>query len=108
VPQVRVIDGAPMLVFTCHPQEQTDDRIRMSGRACTWSVAGASVLGPWSIADAEPFRDEPHLFAAPLVQARDGGWVFVGFHNSEPDSLPAFEITDPIPVRRIGGALVRR
>ena len=107
VAQVRVVDGRPLLVFTCHPQEQTAER-RAGGGFSTWTVAGDSVLGPWDITTAEPFRADPHLFAAPLVQDRDGGWVFVGFRNREPEGIFEFHIVDPIPVRRQGGALVPR
>jgi beta-fructofuranosidase len=106
VPQVRVIDGTPLLVFTCHPEEQTEERKRTSGQYCTWSVSGESMTGPWDIGRAQPFRDEPELFAAPLVQDRDGGWVLLGFRNREPQGK--FEILDPIPVIRRGDALVRR
>ena len=31
VAQVWVVDGAPLLVFTCHPQKQTADRIAAAG-----------------------------------------------------------------------------
>lgn len=107
VPQVRVIDRAPMLVFTCHPHEQTEQRHAAFGPHCTWTVAGESELGPWDIRNAEPFREEPALFAAPLVQDRTGGWAFVGFRNREPEGIWSFEIIDPIPVRRVEGSLVR-
>jgi hypothetical protein len=43
-------------------------------------------------------RAEPGLFAAPLVQQRDGSWALVGFRNLEPKGIDAFEILDPIPV----------
>ena len=78
VPQVRVVDGRPVLVFTCHPEEQSDARKAEHGLWCTWSVAGepgGSLLGPWDLSRAVPFRPEPTLFAAPLVQAPDGGWA---------------------------------
>ena len=51
------------------------------------------------IANARPFTAEPHLFAAPLVQERDGGWAFVGFRNREALGDLTFEISDPIRVR---------
>ena len=105
VPQVRVVDGQPVMVFTCHPQEQTGQRVRDSGPYCTWSVLGHSVTGPWDIATAQPFVAEPALFAAPLVQRRDGSWALVGFRNLEPEGIFAFDILDPIPVDLRGGAL---
>ncbi|HEY3338670.1 MAG TPA: hypothetical protein VGK18_09215 [Propionicimonas sp.] len=109
VAQVRVVDGAPLLVFTCHPQEQTAERIAAAGgEYCTWSVRGESLLGPWDISRAQPFRPEPDLFAAPLVAERAGGWVLLGFRNTEPRGVLAFELLDPIPVRRDGDELVLR
>ena len=44
------------------------------------------------------FRWPVGLLAAPLVQQRDGSWALVGFRNTEPKGIDAFEILDPIPV----------
>jgi beta-fructofuranosidase len=106
VAQVRVIGDRPVLVFTCHPQEQSDARRNRHGDFSTWSVTGPSVTGPWDIAAARPFTAEPDLFAAPLVQDRDGRWVLLGFRNQESRGILSFEIVDPIPVRLDDGALV--
>ncbi|HEV7624320.1 MAG TPA: glycosyl hydrolase [Amnibacterium sp.] len=106
VPQVRRLDGTWVLVFTCHPQEQTEEHVAEFGRYCTWSVTAESPLGPWELERALPFEAEPALFAAPLVQRRDGGWALLGFRNTEPEGVFAFEIVDPIPVRLEGGRLV--
>jgi beta-fructofuranosidase len=46
------------------------------------------------------------LFAAPLVQQRDGEWALIGFRNLEPEGIFAFEILDPMPVRLQDGSLV--
>ena len=73
VPQVRMVEGRPVLVFTCHPEEQSADRQAEHGQWCTWSVVGepgGSLLGPWDVSRAVPFRAEPTLFAAPLVHRR--------------------------------------
>jgi beta-fructofuranosidase len=107
VAQVRVIDEHPVLVFTCHPQEQTDERLASFGSFSTWSVVGESIIGPWDITKATPFTAEPALFAAPLVQRRDRGWALVGFRNLEPEGIFAFEILDPIAVRLEDGGLVK-
>ena len=96
--QNKHVDGRWVLVFTCHPQEMTVERVAQSGAYCTWSVPSPGPLGPWNIDLARPFTPEPDLFAAPLVQGRDGTWVLVGFRNTEPKGVDAFEIIDPIPV----------
>ena len=105
VAQVRLIDGTPTLVFTCHPQEQTAARIERSGSYCTWSLTGPSLAGPWDIDQAKPFVAEPALFAAPLVQQRDSSWALIGFRNLESDGIFDFDITDPIPVELHDSAL---
>jgi beta-fructofuranosidase len=96
--QVKQVGGRWVLVFTCHPQEMTPERIARSGEYCTWSVPGAGPLGPWDVDAARPFTADPHLFAAPLVQQRDGSWVILGFRNLESQGADGFAITDPVPV----------
>jgi beta-fructofuranosidase len=105
VPQVRELDGQHVLVFTCHPEEQSPEQIERFGPHSTWYLLGDSVFGPWDIAEARPLEADPKLFAAPLVQARDGTWAFVGFRNQEPEGILSFEIMDPIRVRLDDGAL---
>lgn len=105
VPQVRVLDGRPLLVFTCHPEEQSERRRREHGEFCTWYVLGDSATGPWDMAAARPFEDEPKLFAAPLVQRRDGGWSFLGFLNQEREGILSFELLDPLSVELDGDRL---
>ena len=98
VVQSKVLDGRAVLVFTCHPAEASPERVRASGRYCTWSVPGDSLLGPWDVTKARPFTADPDLFAAPLVQQRDGSWVILGFRNLEQYGGDGFAIGDPIPV----------
>ena len=107
VPQVRCVDGQWLLVFTCHPEEQSAEQIARFGPFCTWYVLGEAPTGPWRIAEARPFTGEPKLFAAPLVRQRDGTWAFVGFRNQEPEGIDSFEILDPIAVALRGGELRR-
>ena len=107
VPQVRIVDGQPLLVFTCHPEEQSTEQLARFGPHSTWYALGDSPTGPWNIAGARPFKAEPKLFAAPLVQQRDRTWAFVGFRNQEPEGILSFEILDPIPVALRGGRLGR-
>lgn len=107
VPQVRSVDGQAVLVFTCHPEVQTPERVSRCGPHSTWAVTGRHPLGPWDIGQAQPLIAEPTLFAAPLVQRRDGSWVLLGFRNQEPEGIWSFEILDPIPVSlQVGGGLV--
>lgn len=107
VPQVRWVDGRVVLVFTCHPDKQTQLRRRAFGAHSTWVVVGGALQDVWDLTRAEPFLVEPTLFAAPLVELRDGGgWAFLGFRNDERSH--AFEIIDPIRVKVDGGGLAAR
>jgi beta-fructofuranosidase len=96
--QNKIIDGRPVLAFTCHPEEMAAERVAEWGEYCTWSLPSPGLLGPWDIQQARPFTADPDLFAAPLVKLRDGSWVIIGFRNLEPKGIDAFEIIDPIPV----------
>jgi beta-fructofuranosidase len=107
VPLVHKIDGQYVLVFTCHPKEQSAQQTAKYGSYCTWSVLGDSPLGPWDITKARPFVAEPDLFAAPLIQRRDGSWVILGFRKVVPEEDIIFEISDPIPVGIVDGTLAR-
>jgi beta-fructofuranosidase len=96
--QNKRIDGRDVLVFTCHPQEMTAERRAASGNFCTWSLPSPGPLGPWDVGGARPFTADPDLFAAPLVQRRDGSWVILGFRNLERLGEDGFAIYEPIPV----------
>lgn len=106
VPQVAIVDGAPIMVFSCHPDKMTRARRADDGEYCTWAVPGPSLLGPWDLTTARPFRREPRLFAAPLVRRVDGTWAMFGFVNHEPEALPPFDLIDPITVTVVDGELV--
>jgi beta-fructofuranosidase len=96
-----VVAGRPVLAFTCHPQEQTSERIAEWGEYCTWLVPSAGALGPWDMNKARPFLPEPDLFAAPIVRLRDGSSAIIGFRKPEPKGDPGnlgLEIIDPISV----------
>ncbi len=111
VPQVRVVEEHPVLVFTCHPEEQSAARKAEHGLWCTWSVVGepgAPVTGPWDVSRAVPFTAEPTLFAAPLVQQRDGGWALLGFRNQETEGVDSLHLLDPIAVHLEGSGLQAR
>ncbi len=105
VSQVRIVEGRPILVFTCHPDQQSAEQRSRFGRFCTWSAVGESLAGPWDLERASPFRGEPTLSAAPLVKRQDGSWVLLGFRNLEP-GVPQLEVVDPLPVRLRDGRLV--
>jgi beta-fructofuranosidase len=91
VPQVTVVDGRPVLVFSCWA-----DRMDRDGRGGVWIAPGDSLLGPWDLDAAAPIP-HPSLYAARLVQDRDGRWFALGFRDHE-DGAFVGEIADPVPL----------
>jgi beta-fructofuranosidase len=101
VPHVARIDGRALLMFSCWPDRMdAARRARWTGGG-VWIAAGASLLGPWEIADAAPLG-HPSLYAGRLVQ--DGDWFVLGFRDTE-DGAFVGEITDPLPLERDGSGV---
>jgi beta-fructofuranosidase len=98
VPQVEIVDGQPVLVFSCLAGQLSDER-RHASAGGVWSASGASLLGPFDLVDGVRLFDHPSLYSGRLVRRRDGGWVLLGFLGNGPDGGFVGEICDPIPVR---------
>jgi beta-fructofuranosidase len=96
VPQIVMLDGQPLLVFSCWPDRMDSERAQSWTRGGVYVVPGKSFLGPWEIADAEPIA-HPSLYAARLVKDGTDGWALLGFRDTE-DGIFIGEIADPIPV----------
>lgn len=103
VPQVEVVDGTPVLLFSTarvHTGSARNARLpdEPSG---TFVAIGASLLGPWDIAAAQviPVKD---LYSGRLIRDRSGEWQLIGFiDGSERDEFVG-ELSDPIPFRELG------
>ncbi|MCL3861563.1 glycoside hydrolase family 68 protein [Actinotalea sp. K2] len=103
VPQVAVVDGQPVLVFSCWPDRMDAERRSTWTGGGVWVVPGETLLGPWDIGAATAF-DHPSIYAARLVEQTPGSWVLLGFRDTE-DGEFIGEIPDPMPVESHGGTL---
>jgi beta-fructofuranosidase len=94
VPQAYVLDGQPVLVFSCQP-----DHVPAGlARAGCWTCPGETLLGPWDVSAAAPFDDDPALYCGRLVAIDRDRWVLLGFHHGDNDEAFTGEIVDPIAV----------
>lgn len=104
--QAEIVDGRPVVIFSCLKEQSTDSR--RAEAAGTWAVPAESLLGPFDIDAAYPLTDED-LYVGRLLQRRsDGRWLLFAFRNIGEDGRFVGGVTDPMPVRWDGGRLVRR
>ncbi len=100
VPQCHVVDGTPLLIFSCRPSDVDRDhwdRSVVGPAGAVWSVPAESLLGPWDLALASAL-DHPTLYSGQLVQDRAGNWWVLGF-SDQPDPIFQGEVLDPLPVK---------
>ncbi len=107
VTQVRMIEGRALLLFSCHPDEQSPEQRARFGGQCTWYVVGESMLGPFDLGAARPFRDDRWLYAAPLIDRRERAPVLLGFRHGHPERGGELAVVDPIPIAWRDGELRR-
>lgn len=97
VPQVEVVDGRPVLLFSCLRQELAAARRTTGAGGGVWAVTAGSLLGPFDTATAYPVTDSS-LYSGRIIRDHDGHWVLLAFRNAGPDGRFVGELSDPIPV----------
>lgn len=103
VMQVEVVDGRPVLLFSCLSEHATP--ARAGSRGGTWVVPAESLLGPFDIDAAYPITDE-RLYVGRLLQRReDGQWLLFAFRNADDSGAFVGGVTDPMPVAWRDGRL---
>jgi beta-fructofuranosidase len=93
VPQVEVVDGRPLLLFSCLGNELAS---KTPGGGGIWVADGETPLGPFDVANARRLTDET-LYSGRIVRDRSGCWVMLAFVNLAAGGGFVGEITDPIP-----------
>jgi beta-fructofuranosidase len=100
VPQVEVVDGHPVLVFSVGADDVSWERRRRGPVSTTTYVCAApSRLGPFDPSLAQALDVPSSLYSGRLVQHSDGSWAVIGFLNLDGDGRFIGEVTDPIPFR---------
>ncbi len=103
VTQVEVVDGRPVLLFSCLAAHAMPARADQRGG--TWAVPAESLLGPFDIGAATPLTDET-LYVGRLLRRRDDGqWLLFAFHHLDEDGEFVGGVSDPMPVAWDGDRL---
>ena len=97
VPQVEVVEGRPVLVFSCLTAGLSDERRKAGMPGGIWCLPCDSPLGPFDVNRAVRITDES-LYSGRLVSDRAGRWIMLAFRNHGPDGRFIGELTDPIPI----------
>lgn len=98
VPQAEVVDGRPVLVFSCAAGELSGERRKARTSGGIWCLPCESVLGPFDLTRAVRITDES-LYGGRLFRDRSGRWVMLAFRNRGPDGRFIGELADPVPIR---------
>lgn len=97
VTQVEVVDGRPVLLFSCLAEHASPDRRATGTTGGIWAAPAAGLLGPFDIAAAEPVTDD-RFYSGRLIRRRsDDRWVLLAFHNRGEHGFVG-AISDPMPV----------
>ena len=101
VPQVALVEGRAVLVFSCLTADLSDAHRARSGVTAStggvWTIATDSLTGPFDAAAAVPLSDKSR-YSGRLIQDRDGQWVLMSFRYAGPGTDFVGVIGDPEPV----------
>lgn len=97
VPQLVVVDGDPVLLFSCLGPQLSRARRTAGEQGGVWVLRPDSLLGPYDVTRATRLTDES-LYVGKLVQRRNGQWVLLAFVNQDADGAFVGSISDPMPV----------
>ncbi|HWU46124.1 MAG TPA: glycosyl hydrolase family 32 [Humibacter sp.] len=95
VPQVEVVDGRHVLIFSCLTDQIAERRRDEAGTGGVWAVIGDGPLGPFDIEQARLIVDHSR-YAGRIVRDRSGEWQFLAFRNHEGGAFVG-ELADPVP-----------
>jgi beta-fructofuranosidase len=104
VTQVEVVDGVPVLLFSCMAGDMAVERAQGTTGG-VWAAPAASLLGPFEVVAAQQLTDSS-LYSGKLVRRRDGQWALLAFHHDGPDGQFVGSVSDPVPVRWADGRLL--
>jgi beta-fructofuranosidase len=106
VMQVEVVDGRPVLLFSCLGAQASATRRERESRAAVWIAPGESIRGPFDIAAARPVTHDDLYVGRLLRRRNESSWLFAAFRHVDERGRFIGGVTDPVPVRWAGDRLV--
>ena len=103
VPQVELVDGHPVLLFSCLSTELSPARRGTGERGGVWLVEPESLLGPFTPSAARRLTDES-LYSGRIIRDRGGEWVMLAFHHHDREDRFVGWISDPVPFAALRAA----
>lgn len=97
VMQVEVVDGRPVIIFSCLRTDMSAVRCADGQTGGTWAAALDTTLGPFDLTTAQPLTG-PALYAGRVIRDRAGQWVLLAFQNADSDEAFVGGLSDPIPI----------
>lgn len=95
VPQVTVVDGRVLLLFSCAGSELA--AARAGGTGGIWALEPQALAGPFDLENARLLSPETR-YSGRAVRDRDGAWVLLAFENGTTDGDFVGVISNPIGV----------
>jgi beta-fructofuranosidase len=97
--QVELVDGKPVLLFSCLADHlSAERRAHLVGGGGIWAAPAQSVLGPFDIENAYQLTDD-RFYVGRLLRDRDtGAWRLFAFHHTGASGEFVGGITDPMDV----------
>jgi beta-fructofuranosidase len=95
VPQVVVVDDAPIVLFSCLGPQLSARRRDAGEQGGVWALRPESFLGPYDVARAVRVTDES-LYSGRLVQDRAGSWRLLAFLHDDRAGAFVGALSDPL------------
>jgi beta-fructofuranosidase len=94
VAQLAVVDGGPVLLFSCLGADLSNARRQDGERGGVWVLRPDALLGPYDVTHAVRLTDES-LYSGRLVMDRSGSWRLLAFNNQDRSGAFVGSLSDP-------------
>ncbi len=107
VTQVEIIDGQPLLLFSCLGQDMSEATRATGTPGGVWYCRADTLLGPFDLAGVQLFADRTR-YVGRFIRTRDTGqWLVLTFLHDDAQGHFVGEISDPTIVQWRGDRLTQ-